>query len=98
MARGSGRGIGGTVTRPAPSRPRVDWEEEARLDRTDTEVLREEPRLVRERPDSERLVDSGPEALVDPRPVDCAGTAAAGADVEAEADAGAAGARPHSVQ
>src|SRR5690242_7435283 len=54
IARGSGRGTCGTCTRPAPSRPREEPEEEPEL-RTDTERPVDPPDRDREsRPDTER--------------------------------------------
>jgi hypothetical protein len=92
MLRGSGRGIGGTVTSPAPSRPRLDWLVLLRPLRTDTEVPREVLRDARERPDIDR--DEGRDVLLEVE-----------REVPEEATAGAegaltgwTGARPHSVQ
>jgi hypothetical protein len=89
MLRGSGRGIGGTVTSPAPSAPRLDCEVLLRVLRTDTEERVEPLRTDRERPESER--DEPREVLVDRADRDeaCCGTLVA---------ATGAGARPHSVQ
>jgi len=89
MLIGSGRGIGGTATRPAPSRPRLDWLVLLLVLRTDTEVRCEELREARERPDSEREEREEREPL-SPLPVLAVGTAGA-------ARTGS-GARPHSVQ
>jgi hypothetical protein len=55
IARGSGRGTCGTVTSPAPSRPRADAPEDEPELRTDTERPVELPDREREsRPDTER--------------------------------------------
>ncbi|GGX10175.1 hypothetical protein GCM10010297_34700 [Streptomyces malachitofuscus] len=55
MVRGSGRGIGGTCTRPAPSRPRLDEPAPVPELRTDTERPDVRPESEREsRPETER--------------------------------------------
>src|SRR5690606_16027199 len=56
IARGSGRGIGGTCTRPAPSRPRLPEEEAPAPElRTDTERFDARPDSERDRlPETER--------------------------------------------
>ncbi|GAA0653606.1 hypothetical protein GCM10009535_35090 [Streptomyces thermocarboxydovorans] len=55
MVRGSGRGIGGTVTRPAPRRPRPEEPAAEPELRTDTERPELRPDSERERrPDTER--------------------------------------------
>ena len=108
MLSGSGRGIAGTVTRPAPSRPRLDWLVLLRVLRTDTEVPCEALREARERPDMEReegrevlldtlreLPESGlPEPEPEPEPLPEPERAAG----TAWPVAAASGARPHSVQ
>jgi hypothetical protein len=55
ISRGSGRGIGGTCTRPAPSRPREDEPAAEPELRTDNERLVDRPDRERDsRPDTER--------------------------------------------
>jgi hypothetical protein len=107
MLRGSGRGTGGTVTRPAPSAPRLDCEVLLRVLRTETEERTEPVRAERERPESER--DEPREVLLEvlcevcpDRPEACAGTLPdPAADPDPTPDPAAvtgAGASPHSVQ